>query len=45
LSRRDYKMHCLFGILINLIVLKEELVDDLAPFLTNTLMQLLKEED
>jgi len=38
-------MHCLFGILVNLIVLKEELVDELASFLANTLMQLLKEED
>jgi hypothetical protein len=38
-------MHSLFGILINLIILKEELVDDLATYTSNTLIKLLKEED
>jgi len=35
-------MHNLFGILINLMMIEPEIIDEMGPFLANTLIKMLK---
>lgn len=35
-------MHILFGIIINLMLIEPELIDEISPFLSSTLIKMLK---